>query len=225
MCIEIGEGRKHFGAKATNDAEATKLKGEGGAFHVYKDEERNTIARLFNKTFVDDEYVKDYFPIDPYSDDLWHVMYDGMVLIRSLVKMDKDAVDMRAVNKGKNGVLNTFQTLQNIDLGISAAKGKLKLVGINASDFLEKIPHKLLGVCFQLARLLSVDNINLKDTPQLIALLEDGETLEDLLKLPPEHILIRWINYHLRAAGKPERQVKNLGKDLEDSQVMMYVLN
>lgn len=132
---------------------------------------------------------------------------------------------MRAVNKGKNGVVNTFETLQNIDYGIAAAKGRIKMPGIDATAFLEKKPHLLLGVTFQLARLLAVQKIDLKDCPELYRLLEDGETLEDLMKMPPEHILIRWINYHLRAAGKPERQVKNLGSDLQDSQVMYYVLN
>jgi len=71
----------------------------------------------------------------------------------------------------------------------------------------------LLGICFQLARLVAVNKIDLKDCPELFRLLEDGEELADLLKLPPEHILIRWINYHLRKAGQ-ERQISNLGKDL-----------
>jgi plastin-1 len=196
-----------------------------GAQHSYKFEERNTIARLFNAALAKDEYVGDRFPIDPESDDLWHVMYDGMVLIRALCAVDKDAVDMRTVNMGKKGIVNTFETHQNIDLGIAAAKGKIKLVGIDAGAFLEKKPHLLLGVCFQLARMLALNNIQLKNCPELFRLLEEGETLDDLLKLPPEHILIRWVNYHCRAAGHPEKQIKNLGSDLKDSQSIYYVLN
>lgn len=33
--------------------------------------------------------------------------------------------------------------------------------------------------------------------PGLFRLLEKGETLDDLRKLSPEQILIRWVNYHL----------------------------
>jgi plastin-1 len=44
------------------------------------------------------------------------------------------------------------------------------------------------------------------------------------MKLPAEEILVRWINYHLRAAGQ-ERQVANLGKDLQDSFAIYHVLN
>ena len=42
--------------------------------------------------------------------------------------------------------------------------------------------------------------------------------------MPPENILIRWINFHLKAAGQ-ERRVANLGSDLKDSVVLLYVLN
>jgi len=30
---------------------------------------------------------------------------------------------------------------------------------------------------------------------------EEGEELKDILKLTPETILIRWLNYHLKKAG------------------------
>lgn len=66
--------------------------------------------------------------------------------------------------------------------------------------------------------------IDLKDCPEIYRLLKDGEELSDLMKLPAEEILIRWINYHLRAAGQT-RQVGNLGKDLQDSFAIYHVLN
>jgi plastin-1 len=40
----------------------------------------------------------------------------------------------------------------------------------------------------------------------------------------PEELLVRWINFHLKAAGQ-EPFVKNLGKDLVDSKALFYVLN
>ena len=47
-------------------------------------------------------------------------------------------------------------------------------------------------------------------------LAEEGETLQDLMKLPPEAILIRWLNFHLKKTGS-EKKVSNLGSDLKDS--------
>jgi len=44
-------------------------------------------------------------------------------------------------------------------------------------------------------------SITLKDCPEIMRLAKDGETLQDLMKLSPETILIRWVNYHLEKAG------------------------
>lgn len=38
--------------------------------------------------------------------------------------------------------------------------------------------------------------------------------MSDLLKLPPEAILLRWFNYHLNKAGS-SRRVGNFGSDLQ----------
>lgn len=67
-------------------------------------------------------------------------------------------------------------------------------------------------------------SIELKDTPEIMRLAEDGEDLKALSKLSPEVILIRWVNFHLKNAGQ-ERRISNLGKDLSDSVALFYVLN
>jgi hypothetical protein len=55
-------------------------------------------------------------------------------------------------------------------------------------------------------------------------LAEEGEQLSDLLKLAPEAILIRWINFHLKKQGA-DKKVANLGSDLKDSIAILHVLN
>ena len=52
----------------------------------------------------------------------------------------------------------------------------------------------------------------------------EGEELSDLMKLGPETILIRWINFHLAKAGV-DRKINNLGGDLKDSFALLHVLN
>lgn len=49
----------------------------------------------------------------------------------------------------------------------------------------------------------------------LVALLRDGESLEDLLKLSPEELLLRWANYHLESAGW--HKINNLSSDIKVS--------
>jgi hypothetical protein len=52
----------------------------------------------------------------------------------------------------------------------------------------------------------------------------EGEELVDLMKLAPEAILIRWINFHLKKQGL-DKKVTNLGGDLKDSIALIHVLN
>lgn len=99
----------------------------------------------------------------------------------------------------------------------------IKVVSIDATTFLDKTPHLMLGVLWQLVRLLSMNKISLGDCPEIYRLLNDGEELAAMLKLKAEEILIRWMNFHLAAAG--QAKITNLGGDLKDSRKLIYVLN
>ena len=44
--------------------------------------------------------------------------------------------------------------------------------------------------------------ITISNVPGLVNLLRDGEKLEDLLKLSPEQILLRWVNHQLEKVGE-----------------------
>jgi len=66
--------------------------------------------------------------------------------------------------------------------------------------------------------------INLHDHPGLAALLQEDETLDDLMKLSPEQILLRWVNYQLRQSGC-DRQINNLTHDIKDSVVYIHLIN
>jgi hypothetical protein len=72
-------------------------------------------------------------------------------------------------------------------------------------------------------RLISTKSIQLKEVPEIMRLAKEGEELADLNKLPPENILIRWMNFHLKNAGQNE--ISNLGKDIADSKACLHVLN
>lgn len=47
----------------------------------------------------------------------------------------------------------------------------------------------------------------------LISLLLDGETLDHLMSLSPEELLLRWVNYHLRNAGT--QTINNFSEDIK----------
>lgn len=72
--------------------------------------------------------------------------------------------------------------------------------------------------------------------PELVLLLNEDETLEEFIKLHPEIILLRWLNYHLKNSYEslgenppfplaPVKKVNNFTSDLSDSHVYFHVLN
>ena len=179
------------------------------------------IARTINRTCKDDPLLAERLPIDPTNSDLFHTCSDGMVMIHLINHIEKDAIDMRTVNTGSS--LNIYKVRENLDQAFSVAKTMIKVIGVDAQTFLDKTPYLMLGILWQLVRILSMKTITLAECPEIYRLLNDGEELSDLQKLKAEDILIRWLNFHLRAAG--QEPVSNLGNDLKDSRKLIYVLN
>ena len=54
----------------------------------------------------------------------------------------------------------------------------------------------ILGLIWQVIRRGLLGNIDIKLHPELYRLCEEGETIEDLLRLTPDQLLLRWFNYH-----------------------------
>mgnify|MGYP000946935644 CR=1 FL=1 len=200
-----------------------KVEGAHGGTHSYSVEERGTFARVINHMLRDDEDLKDRLPMNGEDDTLFHVFDNGIALCKILMKIDENCIDTRAINRQAN--MNVYQVKENLQMAIAAAKGLgIKLVGINSSDFINKVPHMILTAVWQALRMYSAVTLDLQATPELMRLAQEGESLDDLKKLSPEAILIRWVNFHLEQAGQ-ERRIANLGKDLSDSFALFHVLH
>ena len=109
---------------------------------------------------------------------------------------------------------------------LPAASIGVQTVNIGATELIhgEQHPHIILGLVWQLVKIQLLNSVNLKNHPELIRLLEDGETLADLLRLPPEQLLLRWFNYHLKNSGSFKR-VHNFAGDVHDSEAYTILLN
>jgi hypothetical protein len=221
---------KESGKQSIGAALDTKFGGKDAVTQEHKDgskatfliEEVSTAARQINKVLKDNEDCKAFLPINPdQPQDLFDVMSDGFVGINMLNVIDKERIDMRTVNKGGN--LNVFKVRQNLSSFFAGCKGMIRIVGIDGQSFLDKNKTLMLAVIWQLVAKIALFKINVEGCKEIICLLEDGEEPADLLKLKPEEILKRWMNWHLVKAGQPK--INNLGKDLKDSKGFLYVLN
>lgn len=132
-----------------------------------------------------------------------------------------DTIDERAINK-KN--LTLYRKLENLTLALTSSQAiGCNVVNVDAHSLLKGTRHLVLGLVWQIIRIGLFNQITLEHCPGLTALLSEDEKIEDLMKLSPEAILLRWVNYHLERAGTA-RRVTNFQSDITDSEVYTYLI-
>ena len=193
-------------------------------FQTFSEEERTAYVKVINSALADDPVCKKYLPIDPDSNEIFDRIKDGVLLCKLINKAQEGTIDERVINKKDN--MNIFQQVENLNLAISAAKSiGLNCIGLNYDSIMDgKNYIMVLGLMWQVVKLVVMRNIQLKHHPELIRLLNPGEQLSDLLKLSPEQLLLRWFNYHLKQAGY-DKKITNFSGDVKDSEKYTILLN
>eukprot|EP01032_Pedospumella_encystans_P019987 gene19987-22718_t len=200
-----------------------KIVGSAGASHSFSEEEKEAFSEHINHCLSEDPHLRSLLPLDSSTMDLFEKSNDGLIMCKLINLAQRDAIDERAMNL-KEG-LNVYQKTENQNLALNAAKAiGCQVVNIGAQDLIEGRPILVLGLVWQIIKIQLLSQISLRNVPELVLLLEDDETMADFLKLHPELILLRWLNYHLEKAGSA-RRVKNFGSDLIDSEVYSIVMN
>ena len=203
-------------------------KGDSGMqFQTFSEEERTAYVKVINSSLAEDPVCQKYLPIDPDSNEVFDRIKDGVLLCKLINKAQEGTIDERVINKKEN--MNIFQQVENLNLAISAAKSiGLNCIGLNYDAIMDgKNYIMVLGLMWQVVKLVVMRNIQLKHHPELIRLLNPGEQLSDLLKLSPEQLLLRWFNYHLKAANY-DKKITNFSGDVKDSEkytILLHQLN
>ncbi|KAF7660876.1 hypothetical protein LDENG_00273280 [Lucifuga dentata] len=211
--INKKEGILAFGGTSELSCEGTQ--------HSFSEEERFAFVNWINTALEKDPDCAHVLPMDPNTDTLFRAVGDGIVLCKMINLSVPDTIDERTINK-KN--LSLFKTQENLNLALNSASAiGCHVVNIGALDLQEGKPHLVLGLLWQIIKIGLFADIELSRNEALAALLRDGETLEDLMKLSPEELLLRWANFHLKNAGYQE--IKNFSSDIKDSKAYFHLLN
>ncbi|VDN16950.1 unnamed protein product [Dibothriocephalus latus] len=126
-----------------------------------------------------------------------------------------DTIDLRALHRGPK--LTRYQVLENITLALNSARAiGCNVVNIDAADIQEGTRHLLLGLLWQIIKIGLLRQINVVAHAELVALLDDDETITEFAKLSPEEILMRWVNYHLKRSNCDVR-MENFSFDIKVS--------
>ena len=195
--------------------------------HTINEDERTAFTTHINAVLAGDPDVGHLLPFPTDTFEMFDQCKDGLVLAKLINDSVPDTIDERVLNRqGKKiKTLNAFHMTENNNIVINSAKGiGCSVVNIGSGDIIEVREHLILGLIWQIIRRGLLGKIDIKLHPELYRLLEDDETLEQFLRLPPEQILLRWFNYHLKNA-KWERRVANFSSDVKDGENYTVLLN
>ncbi|MEQ2258017.1 Plastin-3 [Xenotaenia resolanae] len=190
-----------------------------GTQHSISEQERFAFANFINSALEKDPDCKHVLPVDPTTGHLFKAVADGILLCKLINLSVPDTIDERTINKKK---LTAFTTQENLNLALNSASAiGCQVVNIGAQDLKEGKPHLVLGLLWQIIKIGLFADIKLSRNEALAALLEEGESLEALMKLSPEELLLRWANFHLRNAGM---SISNFSGDIKDSKAYFHLL-
>lgn len=178
--------------------------------HTINEDERTEFTRHINAVLAGDPDIGSRLPFPTDTFEMFDECKDGLVLAKLINDSVPDTIDERVLNRvGKKiKTLNAFHMTENNNIVINSAKGiGCSVVNIGSGDIIEVREHLILGLIWQVIRRGLLGKIDIKLHPELYRLLEDDETLEQFLRLPPEQILLRWFNYHLKNAKWERRFV------------------
>ncbi|KAL0914783.1 hypothetical protein M5K25_015162 [Dendrobium thyrsiflorum] len=191
--------------------------------HTISESEKASYVTHINTCLAEDKFLKDYLPLDPSSNALFDLAKDGVLLCKLINVAVPGTIDERAINTKK--VMNPWERNENHTLCLNSAKAiGCTVVNIGTQDLVEGRPHLVLGLISQLIKIQLLADLNLKKTPQLLELVDDSQDVEELINLPPEKMLLKWMNFHLQKSGY-KKQVTNFSSDLKDGEAYAHLLN
>uniref|UniRef100_A0A8C1PB51 Plastin 1 (I isoform) n=1 Tax=Cyprinus carpio TaxID=7962 RepID=A0A8C1PB51_CYPCA len=198
-CISRRDGIRSFGGTSRISSEGTQ--------HSYSDEEKVAFVNWINKALADDPDCKQLIPMDPETDSLFKSVKDGILLCKMINLSQPDTIDERVINTKK---CTPFTMTENLVLALNSASAiGCTVVNIDAQDMKAGTPHLVLGLLWQIIK------IGLFLSSRVLIA---SEELDHLMSMSPEDLLLRWVNYHLKAAGW--QQIRNFSDDIKVTEVL-----
>ncbi|KAL1092282.1 hypothetical protein V6Z11_D07G213000 [Gossypium hirsutum] len=104
--------------------------------HAINESEKASYVAHINNYLAEDEFLKDFLPIDPATDALFDLAKDGVLLCKLINVAVPGTIDERAINTKK--VLNPWERNENHTLCLNSAKAiGCTVVNIGTQDLVE----------------------------------------------------------------------------------------
>ena len=150
----------------------------------------------------------------------------GLLLCKLINQVVPDTIDVRAMNVAPQ---TEEQRRENFTLCLNSAKAiGCDLSNVQAEQLLGDT-EELKKLTWEIVRTELLSHVTLRQHPELKVLEQEAELqaqVIDVASLPPEEILMAWVNYHLAHAPErpPVTSIHNLSDDLQDLRVQYALL-
>ena len=192
------------------------------SFHAFSEAEKTAFVKHINTVLENDSDLMDKLPIDPASNDIFEQVRDGVLLCKLINASVPDTIDAgKVIKQFRDDKAKIHHVIVNQNLCIEGAK-KIGAVVVNmgAEDLAEGKPYLVFGLLWQIIKIGLLQEVDVGKHPELAGL-KEGE--EDLANLPPEELLLKWFNWHLKRAGT-EEFVANFSS-LTDSTAYIHLMH
>ncbi|KAJ7048530.1 calponin homology domain-containing protein [Mycena amicta] len=216
--VELNVKMRSGRALVTKAGKVTVQGSNANVSHTINEDERTEFTNHINSVIENDADVSSRFPIPTTTMQIFEECKDGLILCKLINDSVPDTIDTRVLNKPTSKrPLNAFQMTENNNIVITSAKGiGCSVVNIGSSDLAEGREHLILGLIWQIIRRGLLAQVDIKLHPELQSMTSS--------RLTADQILLRWFNYHLKAAGW-KRRVNNFSRDVMDGENYTILLN
>ena len=106
-------------------------------------------------------------PINEENEDLFHNCCNGLIFCKLVNKIQTDTIDEWIFAKVK--ITDVFKVKELINLALSSIKSLgVKVGSIDAENIIRATPHLILGILWQIVKILLIKDIDLNKVPEIL---------------------------------------------------------
>jgi len=167
-------------------------------YSIHEESERRAYSQWINKTLFDDTECSVYLPLDPYTDDLYSKIRDGVLLCKLLNASISNSIDERAINPYADVNDNYSKSMDNLCLVVNAARCRGANMGnADLNELYAGNKFAVLDAIWQIIRIGFLNMINIHHHPEIVSLKKNNESMDDLKEKSPLDIVLMYVNIHL----------------------------
>ncbi|KAJ5075757.1 fimbrin-1 [Anaeramoeba ignava] len=185
------------------------------------------LSEYINLRLKFDRDLISVLPIGTKSADLLQAAKSGVLLCKLINDSFPSTIDSRAINYE----ITDESALENHNLCVNSAKWiGCNVVGIESQSLLNGDESSILQLTWEIIKVGLFSQLTITKHPEILVLFDENNTgptqklVEEINKIPPENILLKWINYHIHKAGD-KRNIQNFSGDLREPSAFAILMN